>query len=400
MLLIHNKEIRDCEVSSDYVKVRSSLILISMDAYQECKNITLHIEIRLDSDDFWNQLSYDSPFDISNQVMVFQFFDGEKYHTIKDAGVWITKIHFDCFQVSGKVNQPNIQFTCDLEKKDLPISVENTDDKQRMISLLQAVDDVILNYSCGCEHTVMEEFSFTLSRVFPSIDFLSLPVLEMIGKMKNNFIFTDSYYFVDLYEENEIRKEIAYYLEKKCHLYFDYETVKKQIKNHDILYTYLSKEDQNNLEYIHTLVEMNPKVILHLDIRYCTETFILEQMKKSDFVSSVFAGKYGIDSALYRYSSFYKKNLEIQKLLMIQLQESLKSDLYQYVQYSLLAKNNVGLAKIVLETDPSFIAYVGDDIRKNKEIMLSMLRQDKKNIYYVNDELKRDKDIMQYMDMG
>ena len=84
-------------------------------------------------------------------------------------------------------------------------------------------------------------------------------------------------------------------------------------------------------------------------------------MRKSNFISLVFLGKFGIDNDLYRYSKFYAKNKEINRLLYEQLKNELTSDVLLYIHASEIVKNNMDINRLVLLIEPRMKAYMDKD---------------------------------------
>ena len=211
------------------------------------------------------------------------------------------------------------------------------------------IDDIIMTNDYDNN---LEIFSNKLNQIFK--DGLNNEILEMISKIEKKEIFYINQ--VEEYKNNKIRKQIVEYLEK-IPLYFDYELIKKHIKENYKLANYV-KEKEKLLE----LQELNEKVILLMDVKYLTEEFILKQMKKSKLITQIFLGMYGKNN-LYETSMFYRNNKEINNLLYEQSKEYLKEDTYKYINASELVKNNIDIAKLVLKLNNKFYPYIGNNIK-------------------------------------
>lgn len=211
------------------------------------------------------------------------------------------------------------------------------------------IDDIIMTNDYNNN---LEIFSNKLNQIFK--DGLNNEILEMISKIEKKEIFYINQ--VEEYKNNKIRKQIVEYLEK-IPLYFDYELIKKHIKENYKLANYV-KEQEKLLE----LLELNEKVILLIDVKYLTEEFILKQMKKSNLITQIFLGMYEKNN-LYETSMFYRNNKEINNLLYEQSKEYLKEDIYKYIKASELVKNNIDIAKLVLKLNNKFYPYIGNNIK-------------------------------------
>ncbi|MCI8778574.1 MAG: DUF4116 domain-containing protein [Bacilli bacterium] len=72
------------------------------------------------------------------------------------------------------------------------------------------------------------------------------------------------------------------------------------------------------------------------------------------------------------------------------MKKYLDSDIFNYIHLSDFARNNVELAKYVLNINPKLLVYTGDNIKNNKEIMLKMIELDSGNKYYLSEQLKEE----------
>ena len=216
------------------------------------------------------------------------------------------------------------------------------------------IDDIIMSDDYDDN---LKIFSNKLNEIFK--DGLNKELLEMISKIEKTEIFYIEQ--VEEYKNNKIRKQIVDYLEKEP-LYFDYELIKKHIKENHKLAKYI-KDKEKLLE----LLELNEKVILLMDVKYLSEELILKEMKKSNLITQIFLGLYN-ENNINSFSMFYKNNKEINNLLYEQSKEYLKKDVYKYINASALVKNNIDIAKLVLNINPKFYHYVGNEIKNNNEL--------------------------------
>ena len=86
-------------------------------------------------------------------------------------------------------------------------------------------------------------------------------------------------------------------------------------------------------------------------------------MKRSNLVTEIFLGMHNKDNNLYQISMFYRNSKEINNLLYEQSRDYLEKDIYKYINASNLVKNNIDIAKLILNIDAKFIHYIGEDIR-------------------------------------
>ena len=231
--------------------------------------------------------------------------------------------------------------------------------KEKIIELINTIeelfdyfdiDDVIMSEDYDDK---LNTFSNKLNEIFK--DGLNNELLEMISKIDKTEIFYIEQ--VEEYKNNKIRKQIAKYLDNTP-LYFEYELVKKHIKENYKLAKYIKEEEKQS-----ELLELNEKVILLMNAKYLTEELILKQMKKSNLITEIFLGIHDKNNNLYQTSMFYKNNKEINKLLYEQSKNYLEKDIYKYIDASDLIKNNIDIAKMILNIDSKFIHYIGENIK-------------------------------------
>ena len=208
------------------------------------------------------------------------------------------------------------------------------------------IDDIIMTSEYDNN---LEIFSDKLIEIFD--DGLTDETLQMISKIEKTEIF-----YIDKrekYKNNKIRKQIVEYLDNKP-LYFNYELVKKHIKENYKLANYIKDKDK-----LLELLELNEKVILVMDCKYLTEELILKQMKKSNLITQIFLGMYD-ENNIYNYSMFYKNNTDINNLLYEQSIKYLKEDIYKIVKSSELVKCNKDILQFVLNNYPKFYSYMNE----------------------------------------
>lgn len=211
------------------------------------------------------------------------------------------------------------------------------------------VDEVIMTSEYD---EILDMFSDKLNEIFN--DGLNEEILEMISKIEKTEIF-----YIDKnekYRNNIIRKQIVEYLNNKP-LYFDYNLIKKYIKENYKLAKYIKDEDK-----ILELLELNERVILEMDCKYLTERLILKQMRKSSLVTEMFLGMHDKNN-IYNYSMFYKNNKDINKILYEQSIEYLKKDIYKIVRSSELVKCNHDISRFILNNYPKFHIYMTDNLK-------------------------------------
>ena len=226
-------------------------------------------------------------------------------------------------------------------------------EQERIIKLINTIEE-LFDYDDIDDITMTSDydnnlklFSKKLYEIFNTK--LTNEELDMISKIDKIEIFYCD--MVEEYKNNEIRKQIVQYLDTKP-LYFDFNLVKKYIKDNYKLAKYIKDKDK-----ILELLDLNEKVILVMDSKYLTENLILKQMKKSNFITEIFLGMHE-NNDIYEFSMFYKNNNEINSLLYEQALNYLKEDIYKIIHSSDLVKNNNDIAKFVLSIDPKFKVYL------------------------------------------
>ena len=75
------------------------------------------------------------------------------------------------------------------------------------------------------------------------------------------------------------------------------------------------------------------------------------------------------------------------------MKEYLEHDVIKYANLSFIARSDLDLALYVLRKDYRLLAYTMPVVRKDKNIMMEMIRLDKANVYYLDECLKSDNDI-------
>ena len=247
------------------------------------------------------------------------------------------------------------------------------DNQEKVIKLINKIeelfdyfdiDDILMTTDYDNN---LKIFSKYLNELFK--EGLNNEILDMISKIDKKEIFYVEQ--VDEFKNNKIRKEIGEYL-NKLPLYFDYEIIKKNIKNNYKLAIYINDRDK-----LLELVDINEKVILLLQYKYLSVDFIIKQMKKSNFITEVLLGMHGMDNDLYKYSMNYDNNDEINKLLYKQIKKYIEEDIYKYIKASDLVKNNNDISNLVLTIDPNFKYYINNDKLKYVDCTLPIIDCDK-----------------------
>lgn len=232
-------------------------------------------------------------------------------------------------------------------------------EQERIIKLINEIDKIVQDeffedtLILENDEDLLNNFSDKLLEIFD--DGLNENILNMISKLEYKNIF--KIHVGDKYINNTIRKEIEEYLDDNEELYLDFNLIKQNIKENYKLAKYLKEKDK-----ILELLDLNEKVLLFIEAKYATKELILNQMKKSNFVSLTFLGKYGKDNSIYRYSKFYSDNEEINDLLYEQLKVELTNDVTQYIHASEIVKSNNKINELVIGIDSRMEAYIKDSV--------------------------------------
>lgn len=225
----------------------------------------------------------------------------------------------------------------------------------KIIELINAIDEIftdeLLLYDQNYENNIVlfDQFSYKLNEIFR--EGLNNELLEMILKLDSKKVF--KIYGSDIYINNNIRKEIEKFIDKNEKLYLDFDLIINHITENQKLAKYVFDREKL-LEFL----KLNEKVISFIDSKYLTKTLVLNNMKKSNFTSLVFLGIHGNDSQLYKYSSFYKEDKEINELLYNQLKDILIKDYSLYIGASDLVKSNNKINDLIVSVDPRMSAYI------------------------------------------
>ena len=135
-------------------------------------------------------------------------------------------------------------------------------------------------------------------------------------------------------------------------MYLDYDIIKENINFKYKLFKFVKYKSK-----LCELVNLNEMVLLLLDGKYLTEELVENEINKSDFISKVFLGIYGIDNDLFKYSSYYKNIKNIDEILFEQLKDTLKSDPYKFIKSSDIIKQNKKIIELVTSIDSRLKAY-------------------------------------------
>lgn len=268
--------------------------------------------------------------------------------------------------------------------------------KEQLVRLICSMDKVYEEYmcNCGCNDDIIDEFVFKLNDIFKE-EQLDNRILKCINSL-NTKLFTDSYYMTSEFKNNSIRKQIENFIlnnDEKEKILLDYELLAQYIKEDYHLIKYLNVVKKQN---IIDLATINPKVLFLVDD--ITIDDLIDILEKNSEASLVLYGDMVDDlynnTYLYNNKEKFLQNEQIYKLYIEGLKKHLETNLLDYIHLSPLARNDIELAEFVLERSHKLIAYMGDNIRKNKNIMIKMLKIDKKNSFYLHESLKKDKDIL------
>ncbi len=273
--------------------------------------------------------------------------------------------------------------------------------QEKLIKLICATADLEQYYmcNCGCDDDIMEEFIYNLNKVFSSVD--EIKKIAPYIKGLNLRIFTDENYKSGEFKDN-IRDAIEDVFRSNIEpkkIVFDYDLVYQNIEYCCLLINYL---ENLSLEKLIALASKNPKVL------YLIEGFSIDTLKQIIKNNSSTALIIDVDvmdddslcgTYLYKNRNTFLKDKELYDLYINGLKSSLKEDRMKYIYMSKIARNDISLAKFILDIDPKLIPYTEGSIRNNKEVMMKMISLDKENAYYLSDFLKNDLDIKKLLEI-
>lgn len=227
--------------------------------------------------------------------------------------------------------------------------------QQQIVQLINEIDKIVEDkyfedelYQKDYEE-ILNAFSYKLNEIFE--DGLNEEILIMINKLeyKNIFKILNG----ERYINNKIRIQIKEYLDENDDLYLDYELVKNNISENYKLAKYVKDKSQ-----LVDLVQYNEKVLLLMEGKYLTKELIKEQINKSDFVSKIFLGIYGVNNQIYRYSDFYSDIQDIDEVIFNQLKDTLKDDPLLYIHSSKIIKENKKIQELVVSVEKRMESYI------------------------------------------
>lgn len=265
---------------------------------------------------------------------------------------------------------------------------------ERIVKLICAMNDFEENFmcNCGCCDDIMDEFIYDLHTIFNSVD--DVNNLAPYIKSLSSKVFVDDNYkdirhddirdtIEDVFRSDIVPKKIV----------FDYDLVYQNIESSSLLFNYL---EDISVEQLICLASKNPKVL------YLTDNFSIDTLKRVIKNNNRVALVIDVDvmedeklynTYLYKNRAKFLEDAELYGLYINSLKQALNDDRMKYIHMSDIAHNDISLASFILDIDPRFIAYVGDSVRGNKEIMMKMISIDKENECYLSEELKNDDDI-------
>lgn len=267
--------------------------------------------------------------------------------------------------------------------------------QEKLIRLICIANELEENYmcNCGCCDDIMTDFIDELNKIFSRID--ELNELSPYIRWLNLSVFTnENYKSADVNDDirNAIEEVYNSDIEAKK-INFDYDLIYQYIEYASSLINYL---DNVSVEQLISLASKNPKVL------YFVSDFSIDTLKeiiKNNSEASLIIDVDVMDddklyeTYLYKNRDKFLEDSELYKLYIDGLKKSLIEDRMKYIHMSDVAHNDISLADFILEIEPKFIAYVGDNVYDNKQIMMKMISIDKTNEYYLSDRLKDDNDI-------
>ena len=271
--------------------------------------------------------------------------------------------------------------------------------QEKLIKLICSVEDFEENYmcNCGCCEDIMTEFIDDLNAIFLNVD--EVKEISSYIKWLNLSVFTDENY-KSAYLKDDIRDAIEEVLKSDIEakkVTFDYDLVYQYIEFSASLINYL---EDISLKQLISLASKNPYVLYLID-DFSIDT--LKEITKNNNGAAliidvdVLSDEQLYNTYLYKNRDRFLEDKELYDLYINGLKEALKLDKMKYVSMSKIARNDIYLAKFILNIDPRFIAYTEYNIRNNKDIMLHMLSLDISNKYYLSEELKKDIDIQKIL---
>lgn len=232
----------------------------------------------------------------------------------------------------------------------------------KLIKLLDLIFDIgdledLFSYDLVNYKKKLIDFGNKLSEVFS--DEIDDEILANI----NTFCDSEKRLFLDEYDceydKNPIKIKIKSYLENS--LYLDFDIISENLKfNNSYILKYLKPSDKKRVK---ELVDINEDAIAYMDKEDLTSEYLIERMKKSDFVSKCFGGFYG-NNVLFENSLDYANCKELVELMEQQLLGYIKKDSLCYKNFSDLAKDNLILAEFAYKCEPLLVTYMTSKIRK------------------------------------
>lgn len=259
---------------------------------------------------------------------------------------------------------------------------------EKLLNIIISIKKV---YKCFL-YDEFEEVDCLISKINYLLD---ETIIDNIGYLKNvnTKVFTDEKYFSESFKNNKYRK----YIEKNINnakvkdIKLNYDLIIKYIEEDYEIFNYLENVTKNQ---ILELGKINPNILLLLN--NITDELLIKLLGNNYLTSLVIDGnilesdiEYK-NSYIYLHKQDYLRNSKICNLYINGLKKYLDSDIFDYIHLSDFARNNVELAKYVLNINPKLLVYTGDNIKNNKEIMIKMIELDSSNKYYLSEQLKEE----------
>jgi len=225
-------------------------------------------------------------------------------------------------------------------------------------------------------HYLYDEFDEVDEYINKINELLDEDIKKDISYLKNIDIFTETKHFNDNFKNNHIRKYIVDNINNvdRKDLLFSFELIKKYIAEDYQIIKYCENLDDSK---IIELGIINPNILFMID--NIKEDTLINILRKNKIASLVLDGnilltkdgKEKDKDGFYHYSYIIKNkdkflnNKDIYNLYVEGLKRYLKEDIIEYVYLSDKTKENVDIAKFVINIEPKLRAYVSDLIKDN-----------------------------------
>lgn len=269
------------------------------------------------------------------------------------------------------------------------------EEKEKIIKLICEIDKVYDLYmcDCGCCLDVIKNFLDELNNIFD--DTLNISLLKYIKGLDTR-VFTDKYFCCSKFNNNNFNMIRDFINDPNTNgkkIEIPYNLLLKYIEKDYLLIKYIDALDDYKLI---NLGSRNPMVLYKVEEFSCA--VLLEVLKNNRNACLILDGDILLDESLkntylYKNRNKFLKDPEVYNLYVGYLKEYLEHDVIKYANLSFIARSDLDLALYVLRKDYRLLAYTMPVVRKDKNIMMEMIRLDKANVYYLDECLKSDNDI-------